>query len=201
MRYLIIIFTLLCFSLFSAAQTASNAEKNQQKIRYISDELSIFLHAGPSRNFRIVGSINAGSQVGFLQENNDAGFTQVQYDGERTGWVESKFLSSDPSIRLSLQTAESELNMLQQESSKMRKDMNAALSDFKEADSQKESLNQRLTDSLQQQAELEKRIEKQARSDKMEWFTRGSIVALISLFIGYLMGLFGRKRKSSNRIM
>ncbi len=198
MRLLIFTFSLFFFSSFSYAQ---NSAQNDQKTRYITDELTVFMHAGPSRNFRIVGSINSGSTVSLLQVSDAADFAQIKDERERTGWVESKFLSSNPSIRLSLQNAESELNALQQESSKMRNDMNTALNDFKAADDLKNILNLRLTESLELQAQLKSRIEKQARGDKMEWFTRGSIVALVSLFIGYLMGLFGRKKRSSNRIM
>jgi SH3 domain protein len=201
MRLLIFTFSLLCFSSFLSAQDAASSARGDQEIRYISDDLFIFLHAGPARKFRIVGSINAGSTVSLLEVNNTAGFTKVVDERERTGWVESKYLSDNPSIRVSLQNAESELNALQQEASQMRKNMNAALSNFEEADNQKESLNSRLTKSLEKNIQLESYIEKQARSDKMQWFTRGAILALISLFIGYLMGLFTRKKGRSNRIM
>jgi SH3 domain protein len=44
------------------AQQESSTE-NSDDVRYISDDLFTFLHAGPGRNYRILGSVLAGSKV------------------------------------------------------------------------------------------------------------------------------------------
>jgi SH3 domain protein len=60
------------------------------------------------------------------------------------------------------------------------------------------ALNRKSTKILEQNAELEKRITKKQRNNQMLWFTRGTVLALISVTIGYLLGLFGRKKGQSN---
>jgi SH3 domain protein len=159
------------------------------------------MHAGAGRNYRIVGSIDSGAEVSLLQTNAEAEFTQIKDEGDRVGWVESKYLSSNPSIRLSLQTVERELNALQQEASELRNKMTTAQSKYKETDIQNNSLSETLTQTLEQKEKLERQLAKQDQTNQIQWLTRGAILALISIFMGYLLGLFARKRNRSNRIM
>jgi len=200
MRFLILFFSIVLYSSYLTAQTSTDAPIpfTDQEIRYISDELFIFLHAGPGRDFRIGGSISAGTTVSLLQVDREAGYAQVQDDRERIGWVESKFVSRTPSIRVTLDEASDKLRSQQDEINVMGQRMNIALNDFAESERQKIALNRKLTKILEQNAELERRIMKKARSDQMQWFTRGTVLALISVVIGYLLGLFGRKKGQSN---
>ncbi|PKI00866.1 TIGR04211 family SH3 domain-containing protein [Glaciecola sp. 33A] len=203
MRFFILFVSLFLFPFYLIAQSSSSqadVTAAEQEIRYISDELYIFLHAGPGRDFRIVGSINAGTTVSLLQVERKAGYAQVQDERERVGWVESRFVSRTPSIRTTLDDATDRLKSQQEDIKAMQQRMNIAISDFALSEQQKIALNRKLTHILEQNAELERRIIKKERSDQMQWFTRGTVLGLISVTIGYLLGLFGRKKAQSNSI-
>ena len=60
---------------------------------YIRDDLFIFLHTGPGRNYRILGSVEAGTPITVLDRDADAEFTQVTDDEGRKGWIESKYVT------------------------------------------------------------------------------------------------------------
>lgn len=196
MRFLILFFYATLFSSYSTAQSSSGVTVSfaEQEVRYISDDLFIFIHAGPGRDFRIVGSISAGATVSLLQVDRDAGYAEIQDDRERVGWVEAKFVSRTPSIRVNLEEASDKLELQQDDINTMQHRMNIALNNFTESEQQKIALNRKLTKTLEQNAELERRIIKKQRSDQMQWFTRGTVLALISVTIGFLLGLFRRKR-------
>lgn len=201
MRFFILFVSLFLFSSYLIAQSSSSqadVTAAEQEIRYISDELYIFLHAGPSRDFRIVGSINAGTAVSLLQDKRETGYVQVQDNRARIGWVESKFVSRTPSIRTTLEDATDKLGTQQEDIKAMQQRMNIAINDFTHSEQQKIALNRKLTHILEQNAELERRIIKKERSDQMQWFTRGTVLGLISVIIGYLLGLFGRKKGQPN---
>jgi SH3 domain protein len=204
MRFLILFFSITFFHFYAAAQSSTSdtvVTNEEQEIRYISDELFIFLHVGPGRDFRIVGSINAGTTISLLQVDREAGYAQIQDDRERIGWVESKFVSRTPSIRVALEKASERVETQQEELELMQKRMNSALDDLAESEQQKIALNRNLTKTLEQYAELERRIAQKGRSDQMQWFTRGTVLALISVVIGYFLGLFGRKKGNSNPLL
>jgi SH3 domain protein len=155
MRFFILFVSLFLFSSYLIAQSSSSqagATSAEQEIRYISDELYIFLHAGPGRDFRIVGSINAGTTVSLLQVEREAGYARVQDDRERVGWVESRFVSRTPSIRTTLDDATDKLESQQEDIKAMQQRMNIAINDFTQSEQQKIALNRKLTHILEQNA-------------------------------------------------
>ncbi|HAH03717.1 MAG TPA: TIGR04211 family SH3 domain-containing protein, partial [Vibrio sp.] len=68
--------------------------------RYIADKLFTYMHSGPNNTFRIIGSVDAGEKITYLQTNKSTGYTQVQDNRGRKGWVESKFVSTQESMAL-----------------------------------------------------------------------------------------------------
>ena len=68
---------------------------------YISDDLFIYMHAGPGNNYRILGSINAGDEVSMTGESAN-GYTQIIDSKNRETWVESKYVSTTPGIRAAI---------------------------------------------------------------------------------------------------
>ena len=47
----------------------AQTDSNSSDIRYITDDLQAFMHSGPGRNYRILGSIIAGTKVTVLQQD------------------------------------------------------------------------------------------------------------------------------------
>ena len=85
MRLLSVIFGLLVVVLPAGAQ-----ETSEQPGAYIADDLIVYMHSGEGRNYRIIGSIEAGLPVTVLQRSDDGSFTQIQDGEDRQGWVETQ---------------------------------------------------------------------------------------------------------------
>ncbi|MDN3610943.1 TIGR04211 family SH3 domain-containing protein [Vibrio ostreicida] len=116
------------------------------KDRYISDNLFTYMHSGPSNQFRIIGSVDAGDRVTFLAANKETGYTQVQDSKGRKGWIESRFVTTQESMALRLPKLEKELT-----------DVKAKLANARtNADQAKEGLADSLESRNRQIAELEK---------------------------------------------
>ena len=99
MRKQLAILSFIFLSNLVWAQTTSEPNDSEGEIRYISDDLYTYLHAGPGRNFRILGSVQAGTQVIQLQIDAEKNFVEVIDDKQRTGWVDASFITSTQSIR------------------------------------------------------------------------------------------------------
>jgi len=83
------------FVLFITAFSLQAAESSQG---YISDDLTIFMHAGAGTNYRILGTITAGTQIQITgKSSND--YSEIIDDKDRTAWVETKYITSQAGLR------------------------------------------------------------------------------------------------------
>lgn len=72
---------LICLAALSFSITwAAHAEDK----RYISDELSTYVHSGPGNQYRIVGTLNAGEEVTLLSVNDSTNYGQIRDPKGRT---------------------------------------------------------------------------------------------------------------------
>ncbi|NVP03335.1 TIGR04211 family SH3 domain-containing protein, partial [Photobacterium damselae subsp. damselae] len=101
MKHLISLLLFVC----AVATTSAQAEAT----RYISDNLFTYMHTGPSNQYRIMGSIDAGSKVVLLDTNKSSGFSRVKDDKGRTGWVNSDFISTQMGLKERVPALEQEL--------------------------------------------------------------------------------------------
>jgi len=91
---------LACLFLVSAAAFG--------QARYVSDNIPVLLRTGPSLEYRIIRQLSAGVRVEVLGEEKE--YTQVRVAGDGTeGWLETRFLQSEPIARERLAAAERNL--------------------------------------------------------------------------------------------
>lgn len=183
------------FQAFSLQDTA-NLEASSS--HYIKDDLFVFIHAGPGRNYRILGSINAGTPISVLETDSDAEFTQINDNEGRTGWVESRFVSNTisqaellPQLRTQLEDSQSNLQAVQSENARLRQQLNDA----------RQQVSQLTTSNEEQSAELVRlnaKVESANKDELVTWFTRGGMVAGAGILLGVLLTyLPKRKRRNS----
>jgi SH3 domain protein len=199
-KFSILLITMISLApLFVSAQQEPNDSSGD--IRYITDELQTFMHSGPGRNYRILGSITAGTRVTVLQEELEKGFIEVIDDKQRTGWVETQFISEQQSIK---ELVPDLRNRLEQ--------ANAELAEFTQSN---ELLNQQVSDLNTRNARLVKDLEAlkkdnqraqqeldiQDQSAQMKWFTRGGLIALISIILGVIIAYLPKKRRNNDQWM
>lgn len=168
---------------------------------YIRDDLFVFLHAGPGRNYRILGSIEAGTPITLLENNREAEFSQVKDDEGRTGWVETRYVSNTMSMAeqlpvLSEQLADSQakLQAARGENAQLRQQLNEARQSVAQ-------LTQQTEEQAREMTALSAKIERADQDELVRWFTRGGMVAGAGILLGVLLTYLPKKRKRSDQWM
>jgi SH3 domain protein len=157
------------------------------KDRYISDNLFTYMHAGPSNQFRIIGSVNAGDKITLVAKNRETGYSQVVDSKGRKGWVESKYVSTRPSMAERLPKLEKGLV----DSLESRNEQ------IKELEKNYADMNKQLTASQSEVRELRAKLDTQKEDLLLKYFMYGGGVAGIGLILGLILPhLIPRRKKS-----
>lgn len=202
MKHLISILLLACAVVTAPVQA--------EQVRYISDNLFTYMHKGPSTQFRIIGSVNAGTKVALLETNKETGFSHVTDDRGRSGWVNSDFVSRQVGLQARVPALESELTKVKAalaEATKSSDEQNAGLKNsltlrntqISDMEEKSINLNDQLTASQAEIRELRAKIDTQKDDLLMKWFTYGSMVAGFGLLLGLVLPhIIPRRRKRNN---
>lgn len=192
------LFFLCSVSFFSVAQSPTlTQEEDNADLKYITDDLYTFLHAGPGRNYRILGSVIAGNAVQVINTDEQSGFVEVIDDQDRTGWVDGRFIVSEPSIRVQLPelntrvtSANEQINQLINENERL----NQQLSGISESRTEQD---ERLLQLEQENSRLTEQLAAKGKAEEQNWMVKGGGLALGSLLIGVVLSfvLKGRKRR------
>lgn len=192
--------------------------------RYISDELSINLRRGPSTSYSINKLLKAGTKVQTLKESN--GWTQVRTPKGSTGYVLTRFLSSEPAARVRIDHYESQAEKLKKENNSLHSELAEALHGSKQLGELKSKLisenkslkaeveriknvsadaiklnkqNQAFREKmLSTQSELERlRSENKALQSRREGMKIGALILVGGVVLGLLLPMFRRRRKNN----
>ena len=202
MRKQIVLFFLCLVSIFIGSQPlAQEPNDSEGEIRFISDDLFTYLHSGPGRNFRILGTVVAGTRVTLLQENTEKKFVEIIDDKQRTGWVDAEYISKNRSVKelvpgLQLRVAETEQTILQQRESNDL--LNQQIADLT---SQNTNLKKKLSEAEQENIKITQTLADYDQTAEMAWFTRGGILAVISLLLGIILTYLPKKRRRNDNWM
>lgn len=193
-----IVLNSLVFSPFTMAQAPQNTEG---EVRYISDDLFTFLRSGPGDQFRFLGPIIAGTQVKVLQENLDAGWIEIIDEQQRTGWVDAQFISKRESFRVKvpeLQQQLTEANLTLKQQATDNDLLNQRIIDL---NSLTANLESKLAEIEEENRTIKTELEQHDQTAQIEWFTRGGIVAIISLLLGIILTYLPKKRRRNDNWM
>ncbi|MFQ3235355.1 MAG: SH3 domain protein [Paraglaciecola sp.] len=196
-RLLFIIICTLCIF----PSTLAFAQQSSGETRYISDDLFTFLHSGPGRNYRILGSIVAGTPVQVLQANSESNYMQVIDDKERTGWVDGEFVSKQISLREQVPGLEQQLAQTTQSAQQQQAQNDSLRQKIAELTTQNATLSKELTGLEKLNNDYSQQIDNADQTLQMKWFTRGGIVALISLILGIILAYLPKKRRKNDNWM
>jgi SH3 domain protein len=187
------------------AQTNNGSNEGQQNLegetRYISDDLYTFLHAGPGRNFRILGSVTAGTTVRQLQIDNDSQYVEIIDDKDRRGWVDGEFIVSTQSIRSQLEAYQENLSAANQNLDQQDQTLNSLNQQLLDLQSQNKTLQQQNAQLESQQTELQQKISVQDKSEQQQWFIRGGGIAIIGVVLGIIVAYLPKKRRRNDAWM
>ncbi len=162
---------------------------------HISDEVSLFMHGGPGKQYRITGRTNSGDAVDIIERDNGSKYVKVRTATGREGWVEGKFVKVGLSIKERLPKLEEKLQAGRNKLDIQRteyEDLNTRYSELNNEKSQVMSQIDALNSDIRRlQLELDTRDE----SNLLRWFTHGGLVALGGVILGLILPMFSRRKK------
>lgn len=196
--YLSLLFTLM----ISLTNTVSAAN-------YVSDKLFTYMHSGPSAQFRIMGSVNAGDEIKLIQNNAGSGYSKIVDPKGRSGWIETKFITQAIPAILRLPQVEKELSEVQNTLKSIDEVNKASLDNKEQSLSKQIATNNQLLAQRQQliikiqdlestNAKLLNRIANQSEEVEMQWLIKGAAIISLGIFIGLVVPHLPRRKKKSN---
>ncbi|NTS77186.1 TIGR04211 family SH3 domain-containing protein [Catenovulum sp. SM1970] len=199
LRHLALSLALLT-STYTLAEEVESTDANQETA-YISDKLTVFLHAGPSRQYRIIGSIQAGTELEVLDINTETKFTQVN-NNSKTGWVESQYLTQQAGLKSQLEAAQAELAEQTTNLSAQTQTLAAKDEQILSLQQQVNQLEQSLSETQSLLTEKEQALSKVDTNNKeseqkvlLQWFLKGGGVLAGGVLLGYILTLLPKKRR------
>jgi len=193
---LLVLFSAYCLVLAGAASAQA-----ESKPAFISDALFVYLHSGPSNQYRIIGTVNAGQSVTFLSEDAETGYAQIQFEGNKTGWLPKEYVTYTPGLVSQLAQLKADyanhnenINQLEQQRDQLNSQLNKAVAERQTALEQLEQAN-RAYEQLKGQVEA---------TQSLIWqkpMVLGSLILLAGLIFGLLLPLLMPKRRDSERWM
>ena len=183
----------------SACALLAPVRAGAEERAFISEDLYVFLHRGPSSQFKIVGSLTAGTPVTVTTRNDDSGYAEVSDDQGKSGWVETRFLSDSVSRRARLEEVERDLEKVQQS----HEGAGAKLASYEEEVRRLKTDNDKLKSKNGLLESEVKRVQNElAASDQdyqMTWFRNGAVVLGVGLLLGLLIPRLSIPRRRNNR--
>ncbi len=175
---------------------------------YIADNLFTYMHSGPSNQYRIIGSVNAGEKVKLLSSNQETKFSQVIDSNGRTGWVQTQFLTTKESMAIRLPRLEKELASVKEKLANAQQtadtekaglvesldNRNKQISDLEKKYSE---INDQLTNVEANNRELRAKLDTQKDDLLMRYFMYGGGVAGGGLLLGLILPHIIPRRKKS----
>ena len=198
---ILISFCALCFFLLPVknvlAQEASPSKNLANEPQaYIIDDLYIFMRSGAGSQYRLLGSINAGTQVTLLEAVQN-GYQKIIDDKGRSGWVEVKYLQKSPGLRYVIAELNAQLADKEDQIQKLKTLVDTKDLQLSKLTASTEQLTKQLKLITKQLNSAQNALEKQDTSIQKQWFYNGAIVLGIGLILGLILPRLGGRRRSS----
>lgn len=193
-----IIFSVLTFAQAQEEVSSINSlPKGSQA--YISDDLTIFMHAGPGTNYRILGTINAGSQIE-ITGKSDKGYSEIADDKNRITWVETKYITTQPGLRFALADINEKLVKANDYNAQLDGEINELKSNIELINQDRKKLSSQLEKVQKQLTETQSKVSNQDSKMLSQRFYNGAIVLGFGLLLGLILPrLFARRRSTMDK--
>ena len=163
--------------------------------RYISDGLEVYYRSGPTKNYRVVGTIQSGAEVQFIQEDVENQASQILLPDGRQVWLDNVHLMTDKPVHVILDETRSEYNRYKQAAEGQITTLRGDLVQAKELAAASERLQKRIAELQLANESLELRNQTLSDRSRYDLLTAGGIVAIVGMFIGLILPkLFSRRR-------
>jgi SH3 domain protein len=196
MNNVINVIAFLAITLASSLFISAQAAENNYKQGYISDELFIYIHTGPGKKYRILGTIIAGSKVQITGSVDD-GYSEIIDDKDRTAWVESKYVTTQPGLRFVVADLNGKIATSSDYSSELDGEVNELKSKVNLLTNDKKKLSAELKKLTTTLEKTQTKIKDQDTNIKKQWFFNGALVLGVGLILGLILPRFFARRRGS----
>lgn len=202
----------ITFMLFTFLATTFSGLANAEETRYISDNLSTYLHGGPNNNFRIIGMIAAAEEVTVLETNQATKFARIRDSKGKIGWLPLDQLSANQSIRVRVPALEQQVKTLtkqlkniddnwHQKTAEMQEKVAGSDKIIAQLEQENRRLSRELSSANKKADDVSLQIDDKQRDIIQQWFIYGGGVAGCGLLLGLLLPYLIPRRKAKNHWM
>lgn len=193
-RQILVSFTILLCAVIPAQAQETSSSKNQQG--FITDDLSIYMHAGAGTNYRILGTINAGTEIK-ITGKSDKGYSEIIDNKNRNTWIETKYLSTKPGLRFVVAELNGKIANSSGYTNQLDGEVNELRSSVEILTKEKSKLLTQLKQVEQQLKTTTSKVKDQDTKILTQRFYNGAIVLSVGLLLGLILPRFFARRKSS----
>ncbi|MCV6590540.1 MAG: TIGR04211 family SH3 domain-containing protein [Marinobacterium sp.] len=162
---------------------------------HISDAVSLFMHGGPGKQYRITGRTNSGDSVEILDRDSGSKYVKVRTYTGREGWVPAKYVKTGLSIKERLPAMEEQLQASRDKLDTQRAEYNSLNSRYDELNAEKQAILSQVSQLNDDIRRLQLELDTRDESNLLRWFTHGGLVALGGVILGLILPAFGRRKK------
>lgn len=166
--------------------------------RYVNDDIRVFIHSGPGRNFRIINNVIAGDPIRVVDGNAQNGFIKITTQEGREGWIEVQNTQVSKSFRTLLPETQDKLVRSLDRVSQLEAtidELNTSLQTIRQEANDK---SQQLKVANSSITELEEEVATKELDIQIRWLINGGGLALSSILLGILITYLPKKRKRSD---
>ncbi|ACQ67066.1 SH3 domain-containing protein [Candidatus Hamiltonella defensa] len=201
-----------CIYLAILSLPISLSAQAAEEERYISDNLTTYVHSGPGDEYRILGVLKAGEPVTLLDVHTTTQYAQIRDKKGRVVWLPAKQLSQVPSqlsrlpdLEQKIKNLTDQLNdthhRLKERSQEIQEKIALSEKLIEGLKSENKGLKEQLTIRNQQINEIENKTNAEKNNIMMKWFTYGGMVAGTGFILGLLLPFLIPRRKRNHRWM
>ncbi|MBL4941579.1 MAG: TIGR04211 family SH3 domain-containing protein [Colwellia sp.] len=185
----------IIFSALTLVQAQEGTPSNT-KTAYVSDDLTIFMHAGPGTNYRILGTINAGAEIQTTGES-EKGYSEIIDDKNRVTWIETTYITTKLGLRFMVAELNEKITNSGDYVNQLDGERNELKSTIENLNQDKKNLSSQLKKVQLQLKETQSKVKNQDSKMLTQRFYNGAIVLGVGLLFGLILPrLFARRRNS-----
>lgn len=181
---------------------------------YVTDRLEVQMRSGQGLQYKILKMLPSGTPLTVVSSDEGTGYSRVTLDSGETGWVLTRYLTTQPVVRIQLEQCQQENKALGDEVAGLKIAKDSAEKSGQDLNTELISIRQASANALQIQAErdqlqekvinLERDLETTQRekkalddSNKQDWFLIGAGVLFGGIVLGLLLPRLSLRRRSS----
>lgn len=107
---------------------------------WLSDELWVNVRTGPGGEYRSLKTINSGTRMDILEENEEEGYIRVRTENGLEGWLPKRYTQADPTGYIQAENLQAEKEQLQQQLDTLDQKYTDLLADKGDVNGELESL-------------------------------------------------------------